>query len=157
MDDVTRIATVEQVARPTEFGELIPVSAVLLIWIGIMVQEGWVEALHYAWLLFLAVVLGSVLLMRLRYSPERLRRTIGPWRNEVDLTALQSIRWKMTGAWRSQGTILVRDEHGGRVGIYVGRFNKIDEWGPLLLGSAERSGATVDRHSRSILQSQPPN
>jgi hypothetical protein len=57
----------------------------------------------------------------------------------------------MTGGWRSQGMIFVRDRHGGKVGIYVGRFNKIDEWGPLLLQAAERSGADVDRHSRGLL------
>jgi hypothetical protein len=62
----------------------------------------------------------------------------------------------MTGAWRSLGTIFVRDQHGGRVPIYVGRFSRIEEWGPLLLDAAERSHAPVDPHSRALLNPGPP-
>jgi len=136
---------------------LIPATAGLLIWVGILIQSGWSVGVHNAWLLLIALPLGGwTLLMRLRYSPERLLRTIGPWRSEVDLTDLESIKWKMTGGWRSKGMIFVRDRHGGRVGIYVGRFNKVGEWGPLLLEAAERSGADVDRRSRGILCQHPP-
>ncbi len=147
----------ERVAGPTQFGELIPAAVGMAMWITTAAKEGWSVGLHTSWILLIALPLaGWTLLMRLRYSPARLERTIGPWRNKVDLTALQSIKWKMTGGWRSQGMIFVRDRHGGRVGIYVGRFTKADEWGPLLLDAAERSGADVDRHSRGILRQHPP-
>lgn len=143
----------ERVAGPTQFGELIPATVVLLGWVAILVHEGWSVGLHTSWALLIALPLaGWTLLMRLRYSSNRFQRTIGPWRSEADLTALQSINWKMTGGWRSQGMIFVRDQRGGRVGIYVGRFTKVEEWGPLLLQAAERCGAEVDRHSRAILQ-----
>ncbi len=157
MDEAIEAASGEQVAGPTQFGEMVPVAVGLLCWILILAKEGWNVGLHTAWILLIVLPLASwTLLMRLRYSPARLRRTIGPWRNDVDLTALRSIKWKMTGGWRSQGMIFVRDRHGGRVGIYVGRFTKVDEWGPLLLEAAERSGAEVDGHSRGILRQQPP-
>jgi hypothetical protein len=153
VDDAMEFPTAERVAGPTQFGELVPATVGLTLWFGILGTEGVTVGLKYSWILLIAFGLGGwALLMRLRYSPERFRRTIGPWRSEVDLTALQSIGWKMTGGWRSQGMIFVRDRRGGQVGIYVGRFNKINEWGPLLLQAAERSGADVDRHSRGILR-----
>jgi hypothetical protein len=156
MDGAIQATSRERVAGPSQFDELIPAAVVLLGWIAIFAKEGWSVGLHTSWCLLIALPLaGWTLLMRLRYSPKRLRRTIGPWRNEVDLTALQSVTWKMTGGWRSQGMIFVRDQHGGRVGIYVGRFKKADEWGPLLLDAADRSGADVDRHSRGILRQHP--
>lgn len=65
--------------------------------------------------------------------------------------ALESVHWRMTGGWRSQGTIFVSDKHGSRVPIYVGRFTKSEEWGPLLLGAASRCDAEVDSHARRVL------
>jgi len=157
VDDAMQATPSEGVAGPTQFGEMVPVTVGVLIWLTILAKEGWDVGLHTAWILLIVVPLAAwTLLMRLRYTQTRFQRTVGPWRNEVDLTSLQSIKWKMTGGWRGKGMIFVRDEHGGRVGIYVGRFNRVGEWGPLLLRSAERSGATVDRHSRSILQGHLP-
>ena len=156
MDSAIRADAAEGIAGPTEFGELVPATVGLTIWVAVLATEGVTVGIKYSWLLLIALGLGGwALLMRLRYSPKRFQRTIGPWRSEVDLTALQSIKWKMTGASRSQGMIFVRDRHGGRVGIYVGRFKKVDEWGPLLLDAAERSGAEVDRHSLRILRQHP--
>lgn len=157
MNEVIDTPSREGVAGPAQFDELVPAAVVLAFWAVILAKEGWSPFLATSWMLLIALPLASwTLLMRLRYSPTRLRRTIGPWRSEVDLTALQSITWKMTGGWRSQGMIFVRDRHGGRVGIYVGRFTKLDEWGPLLLDAAERSGGDVDRHSRGILGRHRP-
>jgi hypothetical protein len=154
--DALRVESGERMAGPTRFDELIPAAVVLVFWGVILGKEGRTAWLDTSWVLLIALPLaGWTLLMRLRYSPSRLRRTIGPWRNEVDLTALESVKWKMTGGWRSQGMIFVRDRHGGQVGIYVGRFKKVDEWGPLLLDAAERSGAEVDRHSRALLHPPP--
>ena len=145
----------ERVARPTQFGEMLAVTAGVAIWAGIVAQQGWEFGLKYSILLLIAVPLGAwTLLMRLRYRPGSLRMTIGPWRRAVDLNALESINWRMTGAWRSQGTIFVTDHHGKRVPIYVGRFNRIEEWGPLLLDAAERCNATVDRYSRTVLSQE---
>ncbi len=142
----------ERVAGPTEYGELVPAAAGLAIWLWIAADGGWLVGLEYSFLLLIALMLGGwALLMRLRYDEDHLARTIGPWRLRVDLTTLESVRWKMTGGWRSRGTIFVRDRRGGRVPIYVGRFKRPEEWGQLLLESAERSGAEVDHPSRVIL------
>jgi hypothetical protein len=152
-----RVGSGEGVAKPTRFDELIPATVVLLFWVVIVAKEGWNVGLDTAWAFLIVLPLaGWTLLMRLRYSPSRFRRTIGPLRNEVDLAALQSIKWKMTGGWRSQGTIFVSDRHGGRVPIYVGRFAKVEEWGPLLIEAAERSSAAVDQHSRTVLLQRTP-
>lgn len=114
-----------------------------------MAQQGWEFGLKYSWILLIAVPLGAwTLLMRLRYRPDRLRMTVGPWRRAVDLNALDSITWKMTGTWRSQGMIFVKDRHGKRVPIYVGRFNRIEEWGPLLLDAAAATHRLIDTHAR---------
>jgi hypothetical protein len=90
--------------------------------------------------------------MRLHFSRTRLGLTIGPWRRFVDLGALESVRWKMTGGWRSRGTILVRDRYGHRVPIYVGRFKRGGEWGPLLIEAAAANGVTIDKRVRSFLE-----
>lgn len=147
----------EHVARPTEFGELIPATVVLVGWLGIIAKEGWQVGLDTSWALLIVLPLVTwTLIMRLRYCPTRLELAMGPWRRRVDLTSLQSVRWKMTGGWRSQGTIFVRDSHGGLVPIYVGRFGKLEHWGPLLLDAAARCEADVDAHTRSILTPPPP-
>jgi hypothetical protein len=143
----------ELVAKPTKFGELIPATLATGFWILWLVQQGIVFGLETSWILLITLPLGGwALLMRLRFGPEQLLMTVGPWRRGVDLGALESITWKMTGGWRSRGTIFVRDRLGGRVPIYVGRFTRIQEWGPLLLDAAARSGATVDSRSRHLLE-----
>ena len=152
---VPSLGASDRVARPTKFGEMVPVTAGVAIWAGVVAQDGWEVGLRYSWILLLAVPLAAwTLLMRLRYRPDRFRRTIGPWRLAVDLNALESIKWKMTGAWRSQGMIFVKDRHGKRVPIYVGRFNRIDEWGPLLLDAAARCNAEVDGYSCAVLSQE---
>jgi hypothetical protein len=149
--------SVERVAMPTKFGEMPAATAGVIIWVLVLVQEGWLVGLEYSWLLLLGLLLGGwTLLMRLRYGPDRLRRTIGPWRCQVDLTALESVTWRMTGGRRSQGTIFVRDRYGGCVPIYVGRFNHTEEWGPLLLNAAAHCDAPVDHHSRAALDHDQP-
>jgi hypothetical protein len=83
----------ERVAGPTQFGELVPAVVGFVLWVAILVGGGWSAGFHTAWLLLIALPLGGwALLMRLRYSPSRFRRTIGPWRSEVDLDALLSIK-----------------------------------------------------------------
>lgn len=147
----------ERTARPTRFDELIPAMVVFAFWLVILAKEGWQVWLDTSWALLIALPLAAwTLLMRLRYSDSRFRLTIGPWRRAVDLTALQSIHWRMTGGWRSKGTIFVSDTHGNRVPIYVGRFTKSEEWGPLLLGAATRCNAEVDSRARSILKTTSP-
>ncbi len=41
---------------------------------------------------------------------------------------------------------------GHRVPIYVGRFKRGGEWGPLLIEAAAASGATIDERARSLLE-----
>lgn len=111
-------------------------------------------------MVILAVGLGLgawTLLMRLRFSADSLSMTVGPLRRTVDLSSLESVSWKMTGTWRSKGTIFVRDRHGQEVPIYVGRYSRSNDWGPLLLDAARRSGAHVDSRSEGILRQVEAN
>jgi hypothetical protein len=141
-----------RVARPRQYGEMPAAVALCVGWGAIVAQQGWHVGMKYSWLLLLGIPLGYwTLFMRLRYRPDRLEMTVGPWRRGVDLTALQSIQWRMTGAWRSRGTIFVRDHDGGQTPIYVGRFKRVEEWGPLLLNAAQQTGATVDPESLDLL------
>ncbi len=144
---------VERVAMPSEYGELVAAGAAAASWLVILVVYGPRLALQTVWILLIALPLGAwTILIRVRFSPSRLRVTIGPWSRGVDLNELESIRWKYTGGGRSQGTIFVRDRSGHRVPIYVGRFKRGEEWGPLLLHAAAASGATVDAIAREILE-----
>jgi hypothetical protein len=140
-------------AKSTEVGEMLPALAGVAIWLYFLIGRGVTAGFETIWLLLIAVSLGAwALLMRLRFDAGELDFTVGPWRRRVDLDALESISWKMTGGGVSRGTIFVRDRHGGRVPIYVGRYTSIEEWGAVLLDAAGRSGATVDRPSRHLLQ-----
>ena len=54
------------------------------MWITIVAKEGWSVGLHTSWILLIVLSLaGWTLLMRLRYSPARLERTIGRWQTEL--------------------------------------------------------------------------
>jgi hypothetical protein len=141
------------VAKPTFLGPLLPSTVGVIIWVTIVATEGSTVGLKYSWLLLLAVSLGLwTVLPRLHYWSTRLELTIGPWRRTVDLAQLQHIKWEAVRGAGNRGRIVVSDNAGGRVGIYVGRFTEADKWGPLLLESAARCGAKVDRHSRAILE-----
>jgi hypothetical protein len=143
----------ELVAKPTEFGPMLPATAGVVLWLIFLIGEGPIAGIETVWLLFIALPLGArTMLMRLRFGGGKLRLTVGPRRREVDLGALESVSWKMTGGWRSRGTIVVQDKHGGRVPIYVGRFTRKEAWGPLLLAAAKSSNARVDTHSRHLLE-----
>jgi len=139
-------------ARPTFLGPLLPATVGAIIWFGILGTEGWVVGVKYSWLLVLAIGFALwIALPRLHYSPTRLELTIGPWKRAADLMDLKSIRWVMVRGAGNQGKILVSDRHGGLVSLYVGRFSKTEEWGPLLLSAAAQCNADVDRRARSIL------
>jgi hypothetical protein len=141
------------VGRPTEFGELVPATLVVLCWLVMLIADGVAYALQMSWILLLGLPLGAwALLMRLQLDPDRLWMTVGPWRRWVDLAAIESVKWKMTGAGRSRGMIFIRDRMGRRVPIYVGRFTGIEEWGPVILDAATRTGANVDDKSRHLLE-----
>jgi hypothetical protein len=143
----------DQFARPAQYGELVAAVAGTLSWLYILATQGTLLAIETLWILAIVLPLGAwSLLMRLHFSDTRLGLTIGPWRRYVDLGALESVRWKMTGGWRSRGTILVLDRYGHRVPIYVGRFKRGGEWGPLLIEAAAASGATIDERARSFLR-----
>ena len=139
------------IAKPTEVGEMLPAMAGVAIWLYFLIGQGMTAGLETIWLLLIAVPLGAwALLMRLRFGDGRLVVTVGPWRRGVDLATVDSISWTMTGGGLSRGTILVRDRHGGRVPIYVGRYTDIEDWGPRLLDAARRSGAIVDPQARHL-------
>lgn len=150
----TRHDDVEQVAMPARYGELIAAGAALASWLGILVFNSPRLALQTIWILLIGLGLGAwTISIRLRFSRSRLRLTVGPWSRAVDLNALQSIRWKDTGlADPIHGTIYLRDRSGHKVPIYLCRFKRGEEWGPLLLRAAAASGATVDEPSREILE-----
>jgi hypothetical protein len=145
---------IEQTAKPTQFGELPAAAAFLLCWLYILIREGPILALQTWFLPVIAVLLaGWTLLMRLRFTSTRMGLTIGPWRRYVNLDSLVSVSYRRTGGWRTRGTIFLLDTAGHRVPIYVGRFNRGHEWGPLILAAASRCAASVDSRSRRHLMS----
>jgi hypothetical protein len=140
---------------PAEYGELVAAGAGTATWLIILVHYGPRLALQTVFILAFALPLAAwTILIRLRFSRSRLRLTLGPWSRVVDLDQLESIRWKMTGGWRSQGTIFVRDRSGHQVPIYVGRFKRGEEWASLLLRAAAASGAMVNAETHEILENQ---
>ena len=142
-----------QVAGPTEFGELVPVIAIFVMWPIIWITSGALLAAEALPLLLIGLLLGGwALLMRLRFDRDFIERTIGPFRQRVRLEALASIEFKQTGTRRSQGMLFVSDTQGHRVGIYVGRFSRAAEWSALLLDAAETTHASVQPRAHSILQ-----
>ena len=142
-----------QVAGPTEFGELVGVIAVLVLWPITWITSGALVAAQTSWIFLIALPLGGwALLMRLRFDRDFIERTIGPFRQRVQLDALASIEFKQTGGWRSKGMIFVSDTQGHRVGIYVGRFSRAAEWSALLLAAAETAHVSVQPRAHGILQ-----
>jgi hypothetical protein len=142
-----------QVAGPTEFGEL-PLAILSVVMFPIVwIRLGAHVAAQALPLLLIGLFLGGwALSMRLRFDSDYIERTIGPFRQRVQLDALASIEHKQTGGWRSQGMLFVSDTDGHRVGIYVGRFSRAAEWSSLLLAAAERAHASVQPGARGILQ-----
>lgn len=136
------------------FGTVPACIAGLAVWAAILVTEGLVEGLKYSWILAIPVYLGlPPLLAKLRIDGSVLRITvIGPWRQSVNLEALESVQWKHTGGPASRGSMFIRDRNGGKVRIGVGDFTGVDTWGPLILSWAEKCGASVDEASRRSLQ-----
>jgi hypothetical protein len=136
------------------FGTVPACLAGLGCWVVILATDGSLEGLKYVWLLAGAAYLGlRPLLAKLRLEGPVLRMTvIGPWRQAVDLGALESIQWRHTGGPASRGSMFIRDHRGGKVRIGVGDFTGVDTWGPLILGAAEKCGASVDDSSRQALQ-----
>ena len=142
-----------QVAGPTEFGELVPVIAIFVLWPLVWIRLGALVAAQTSWIFLIVLPLGGwALLMRLRFDRGFIERTIGPFRQRVRLDALASIEFKQTGGWRSQGMLFVSDTQGHRVGIYVGRFSRAAEWSALLLAAAEAAQVSVQPRARGILQ-----
>ena len=142
-----------QVAGPTEFGELVPVIAIFVLWPLVWIRLGALVAAQTSWIFLIVLPLGGwALLMRLRFDRDFIERTIGPFRQRVRLDALASIEFKQTGGWRSQGMLFVSDTQGHRVGIYVGRFSRAAEWSALLLAAAEAAQVSVQPRARGILQ-----
>lgn len=142
-----------QVAGPTRYDELIPVIAIFVMWPIVWITSGALVAAQTSWIFLIVLPLGGwTLLIRLRFDRDFIERTIGPFRQRVQLDALASIEFKQTGAWRSQGMLFVSDTRGHRVGIYVGRFSRAAEWSALLLDAAEATHASVQPRARGILQ-----
>ena len=142
-----------QVAGPTQFGELTMAIACVVAWPIVWITSGALVAAEALPMLFIGLFLGGwALLMRLHFDRDFIERTIGPFRQRVQLDALASIEFKQTGAWRSQGMLFVSDTRGDRVGIYVGRFSRAAEWSALLLAASEATHASVQPRARGILQ-----
>lgn len=147
-----------QVAGPTQFGELVPVITIFVLWPIVWIRLGSQMAAGVLPFLLIGLLLGGwALLMRLRFDRDFIERTIGPFRQRVRLEALASIEFKQTGGWRSQGMLFVSDTQGRRVGIYVGRFSRAAEWSALLLDAAERAHVTVQPRAYGILRSAVAN
>src|ERR1035437_1857896 len=87
-----------QVAGPTEFGELVPVITIFVLWPIVWIRLGAQMAAGVLPFLFIDLLLGGwALLMRLRFDRYYVERTIGPFRQRVRLDALASIEFKQTG------------------------------------------------------------
>lgn len=142
-----------QVAGPTNFGELPAAIATIVMSPIAWITSGAHVAVQLSPFVLMGLLLGGwTLLMRLRFDRDHIERTIGPFRQSVQLDALASIEFKQTGTWRSQGMLFVSDTEGHRVGIYVGRFSCAAEWSALLLDAAETAHASVQPRARGILQ-----
>jgi hypothetical protein len=142
------------VGRQQRFFEIPADAGLVLVWVVVALSEGLPVGLKYVWVLAIGLLHGTwVLRMRLQLRGGTLELPlVGPWRRSVDLDSLESIRWRHTGGAASKGTMFVRDRTGHRVPVYVGRFNGGEVWGKLLLDGAARSGATIDDHSRHLLE-----
>ena len=147
----------ERTAGPTKFGEMLPATAGVVAWLAIVFQEGWTVGFKYSWLLLIALPLAAwTLLMRLRYGPERLSMTIGPWRRGVEPGALRAStgsRPAPGGAW-GRSSCATGTEVACRSTWTVHEARGVGDH--LLLESAERCGANVDGRSRAILDKSPP-
>jgi ABC-type antimicrobial peptide transport system permease subunit len=142
-----------QVAGPTNFGEMVGVIAVFVLWPVVWITSGALLAAEFFPVILIALLLGGwTLLMRLRFDRDSIERTIGPFRQRVQLDELASIEFKQTGGWRSKGMLFVSDTGGHRVGIYVGRFSRAAEWSSLLLTAAETAHVSVQPRAHGILQ-----
>lgn len=144
--------------RPVRFNELVAVAVALALWLVMLIGGGSKVGLEGAWLPLFAVPLGVWTVgMRLRVTPEEVSRSfcVGPiGRRSADLHTLTRIHWKQTGSRFSGGAVIVEDGAGHVVPIYADRFTAIEQWGPMLLAAAARSGAQVDTHSRKLLSGQ---
>ena len=142
-----------QVAGPTNFGELPAAIGTIVMSPIAWITSGAHVAVQLSPFVLLGLLLGGwALLMRLRFDRDFIERTIGPFRQRVQLDALASIEFKQTGGWRSKGMLFVSDTQGHRVGIYIGRFSRAAEWSALLLDAAETADASVQPQARGILQ-----
>jgi hypothetical protein len=83
----------EVLGRFAFFGTVPACVAGIAMWTAISISEGMQTGLKYCWLLLLAAYLGArPLLAKLRVEGSVLRMTvIGPWRQSVDLEALESV------------------------------------------------------------------
>lgn len=144
------------VGRQQRYYELPAAGAGVLCWAVIAGSDGLAVGLEYVWILAIALVLAAwVLRMRLLVTDAVMEFAIvGPWRRRVDLQTLRSLTWKHTGGPASKGVIVVRDDHGKRIQIPVGRLSGGEVWGQMLLEAAERSGATIDDHSKRLLEAE---
>ena len=87
-----------QVAGPTQFGELAPVTTFFVIRAIAWITSGALVAVQLFPLVLMGLLLGGwALLMRLRCDRDSIERTIGPFRQRVRLDALASIEFKQTG------------------------------------------------------------
>lgn len=95
------------VGRQHRFYELPAAIGGTLTWLAILIADGPIKGLEYAWILLLGLVLGAwAVLMRLRIQGSTLLFTvIGPWRWSVDLASIVSIHWSNTGRDTARGNI----------------------------------------------------
>lgn len=80
-----------QVAGPTQFGELVPVITIFVLYPIVWIRLGSQMAAGVLPFLLIGLLLGGwTLLMRLRFDRDSIERTIGPFRQRVRLDALAS-------------------------------------------------------------------
>jgi hypothetical protein len=88
------------------------------------------------------------LIVRLSWTSESISKLAGPIRREVSLTALAGVGYRRSG---TTAVYLLEDRAGRKLRINAGLFVPDDEWKPLILSAADRSGARVDPKARVSL------
>lgn len=111
---------------------------------------GFVGAALIAVIGLIAVFVGlRSVVIRLRFSQDRLSIVMGPIRRSIDLRELTEVGYRRSGR---AGFYLLRDRRGGRLNVPVTRFKRDDEWKGLILRSARISGADLDPRAKRSLE-----
>jgi hypothetical protein len=144
------------VATPVAYGE-IPAGVAGLALCAIAIHAsttanglGLILILPIAALGIVAVLIGvRSVIIRLRFSQDRLSMVVGPFERSIDLRELAEVGYRRSGR---TAFYLLRDRRGNYLSVPVTRFKRDDEWKRLIVDSAMESGANMDPRARRSLE-----